>query len=118
MVCMQTDLHREQPLSQLLLNWLPSWAMRKPSTKVAMVHLETRDVSGRLKISAVQQLVTALRMQGIAEEDEHMLSSLESLVMAGEIQFPDFIGRVQNLFPRILDDLDVSLRMKVASLMV
>ena len=56
-------------------------------------------------------------MQGIDDESTAMLGLLESLALAGEISFRDYIGRVQNLFPRVLDDIDVSLRMKVASLM-
>lgn len=114
---MHTDLPREQPLHQLLLGWLP-WPTRKPTTRLVAVTLEPVDVTGRMKAGTVQQLVTSLRMQGIAEEDDHMLRSLESLVMAGEISFADFIGRIHNLFPRVIDELDVSMRMKVASLMV
>jgi hypothetical protein len=114
---MYTDLHRPQPLHQLLLGWLP-WPSRKPSTRVVAVSLEPVDVAERMKAGTVQQLVTSLRMQGIAGEDDHMLSSLESLVIAGEIEFSDFIGRIQNLFPRAIEDLDVSMRMKIASLMI
>lgn len=63
----------------------------------------------------VQQLTTSMRMHGIAGDDEVMLTSLESMVQAGEISFTDFIGRIQNLFPKTLDALDVSLRMKIAA---
>lgn len=62
----------------------------------------------------VQQLTTAMRMHGIDGEDETMLASLEAMALAGEISFDDFIVRMQNLFPRTLDALDASLRMKIA----
>lgn len=113
---MYTDLQQQQPLHQLIFGWFP-WP-RKPTTRVVAITLEPVDVTGRMKASTVQQLVTSMRMQGIAGEDDHMLTSLETLVIAGEISFSDFIGRIQNLFPRAVDGLDVSMRMKIASLMM
>lgn len=65
---------------------------------------------------AVQHLAIALRMQGIDEEHDSMLSTLEGLALAGEIDFNDYVVRVSNLFPRSVELLDVTLRMKIASL--
>jgi hypothetical protein len=39
-----------------------------------------------------------------------MLQVLENLVIAGEITFPGFMLRVQNLFPDVFDKIDASLR--------
>jgi hypothetical protein len=75
-------------------------------------------VNERAREMTIVQLATSLRLQGIDEEANAMLGLLESLVQAGEISFRDFIGRIQNLFPRLLDSVDVSLRMKVAALML
>ncbi len=69
----------------------------------------------KMQASTVQQLTTSMRMHGIAGDDDTLLTSLESMVLAGEISFHDFIGRIQNLFPKMLDALDVTLRMKIAS---
>jgi len=73
---------------------------------------------GAIEAATVKQLATALRMNGIEGDDDTLLSSLEHMALAGEVSFEDFIGRVQNLFPRVLDQLDVSLRMKVAALVL
>lgn len=75
-------------------------------------------LSERMKIAAAAQLATALRMQGMNEKSAAMLDLLESLAESGEINFRDYIGRIQNLFPRILDQVDVTLRMKIVSLLV
>ena len=76
------------------------------------------DFDSKVQALTVQQLATSLRMHGIEGEDEVLLSSLESMVLAGEISFRDFIGRLQNLFPKTLDALDVTLRMKVAARLI
>lgn len=75
-------------------------------------------LNSKMRRLTVTQLATALRMQGIDEEHDSMLSTLEGLAMAGEIEFNDYIGRVTNLFPRTMDTLDVTLRMKIASLLI
>lgn len=72
----------------------------------------------KLQHSTAQQIVTALHMLGINEYEEHMVASLRDMLQAGEMNFTDFIGRLQNLFPKLLDDLDVTLRMKIAAQMV
>lgn len=76
---------------------------------------ESEDLQSKVQQLTVQQLTTSMRMHGIVGDDDVMLSSLESMVLAGEISFTDFIGRIQNLFPKTLDALDVSLRMKIAA---
>lgn len=58
----------------------------------------------------VNQLVTTLRAQKIEGDANTMLTILESLVVAGEIPFPDFMQRVQNLFPHVFDEIDPQLR--------
>jgi hypothetical protein len=117
-----------EPLHQLLLSfgkhWFPWAAARSkdPAPQVHEIRMDERYDLGEtiimeyMRESTVAQLATSLRMQGIDDESNAMLGLLESLALAGEISFRDYIGRVQNLFPRALDDIDVSLRMKVASL--
>ena len=118
-----------EPLHQLLLSfgkhWFP-WASSRSKNPIPQVHSIRMDerydlgetiIMEYMRESTVIQLATSLRMQGIDDESTAMLGLLESLALAGEISFRDYIGRVQNLFPRVLDDIDVSLRMKVASLM-
>lgn len=58
----------------------------------------------------VNQLTTTMRMQGLDAESGNMLYMLESLVIAGEIPFADFMQRVQNLFPHLFDRIDARLR--------
>lgn len=59
----------------------------------------------------VNQLVTTLRKtQQLDAESNTMLNVLESLVVAGEIPFTDFMQRVQNLFPHVFDQIDAQLR--------
>ena len=58
----------------------------------------------------VNQLAVTLRTQGLDEESKTMLNVLESLVIAGEIPFSDFMQRVQNLFPHVFDQIDANLR--------
>jgi hypothetical protein len=78
------------------------------------------DAALQIKIRelTIKQMATTLRMQHEDSEDLTMLASLESLALAGEINFMDYVGRVQNLFPMAMESFDVSLRMKVASLMM
>lgn len=72
-------------------------------------------LQSKIEALTVQQLTTSMRMQGITPDEETLLGSLEGMVQAGEISFQDFIGRIQNLFPKTLDAMDVSLRMKIAA---
>lgn len=72
----------------------------------------------KVQALTVQQVTTSLRMQGVAGDDDTMLTSLETMALAGEIPFSDFIGRVQNLFPRAIESLDVPLRMKISALLL
>lgn len=59
----------------------------------------------------VNQLVSTLRAtEQINGEACTMLTVLESLVVAGEISFNDFMQRVQNLFPHVFDEIDPELR--------
>jgi hypothetical protein len=58
----------------------------------------------------VHELVGALKQHSLAQDDQVMLSTLESLVMAGEITLYGFLLRLQNLFPEIFDQLDPKLR--------
>lgn len=57
----------------------------------------------------VKQLCAVIRQHGIEGESETMLGMLESLVIAGEIALPDFMERVQNLFPHIFTRIDRAL---------
>lgn len=67
----------------------------------------------------VNQLVTTLRgTQQITGEAATMLGVLESLVIAGEIPFVDFMQRVQNLFPDVFDKVDASLRENLLRMLV
>lgn len=75
-------------------------------------------LSSKVQAVAVQQLTTAMRMRGLRPGDETLLDSLQQMMLAGEISFADFIGRIENLFPKMLDALDVSLRMKIAALVM
>lgn len=117
-------------MHQLLLkagkSWL-QWSGPKPTAPGLRVHsassasrydLGEALVVERVRAVAISQLAKSLRMQGAEGEAETMLTSLESLASAGEITFRDYIGRVQNLFPNALNQIDVPLRMKIASLMV
>jgi hypothetical protein len=65
----------------------------------------------------VNQLVTILLNQGLDGESKAMLGLLESLVVAGEIPFTDFMQRVQNLFPHVFDMIDASLRESLLGLL-
>ena len=59
----------------------------------------------------VNQLVTTLRAtKQMDAESSSMLTMLESLAIAGEIPFPDFMQRVQNLFPHVFNEIAPALR--------
>ena len=55
------------------------------------------------------------RLQGIDDEAMTMLNMLETLVIAGEIPFPDFMGRMQNLFPEAFNQMDPALLAKLST---
>jgi|GEM_PF-3471117 len=116
-----------EPLHQVLLNFGKGLLQRplvknRPTDIVTDIMLvqqaNNAALHARLQELTVKQVVTTLRMRHEDSEDLIMLHSLESLVMAGEINFHDFIGRAQNLFPKAMENLDVSLRMKIASLII
>lgn len=64
----------------------------------------------------VNQLCGVIRQQGIDPEAETMLGMLESIVIAGEIALPDFMERVQNLFPHIFARIDRELIKKLTEI--
>ncbi|PZP85019.1 MAG: hypothetical protein DI582_07210 [Azospirillum brasilense] len=113
-----------QPLHEILWtlgkSWLSSPQRVQEEQQRAVQPLAFDDAAYRANVerTTVNQLVMSMRMQGIAGEEDTMLSSLAEMATQGEIAFSDFIGRVQNLFPRTLDALDVTLRMKIASLVL
>lgn len=73
------------------------------------------DVIFKLRVS---QLVGTLRSRPMPRESETMLGMLESLVVAGEIPFSDFMQRVQNLFPDVFDAIEPDLRARLMSMLV
>lgn len=114
-----------EPLHQLLLGFGKGLWQRplvKPTDVAAdMLRMQQADnatLQRRVEEMTIQQMVIVLRMQHPEAEELIMLHSLESLVKAGEIEFRDFVGRVQNLFPLAIENMDVPLRMKIASLML
>jgi hypothetical protein len=113
-----TTLH--ETLKSLGKSWLLGSHATRQKQDGYQTHKPYEDyaLTDKMQAMTVQQITTSLRMQGVAGDDDSMLASLETLVLAGEIPFNDFIGRVQNLFPKALDRLDVTLRMKIASQML
>lgn len=111
------------PLHAVLWSLGKSWlhgssAKRETSrdAQPARMHSDDPAAFAKARHLAVQHLAIALRMQGIDEEHDSMLTTLESLALAGEIDFNDYVVRVSNLFPRSMEMLDVTLRMKIAGL--
>lgn len=106
------------PLHEILFSWgrrLWSAPVSTPKLVVSSVRDEG-SLRQQMQKATVQQLATAMRLNGIEGEEDVMLSSLESLALANEISFVEYAGRVQNLFAKTFAKLDVTLRMKVASL--
>lgn len=67
----------------------------------------------------VNQLVTTLKNTNqVTGEAATMLTMLESLVVAGEIPFVDFMQRVQNLFPDVFDHIDPQLKDNLLRMLV
>ncbi len=76
----------------------------------------TNDIIGDLIFKlTVNQLATSIRLRGIDDESMTMLGMLESLVIAGEIEFTDFMRRIQNLFSDVMDQIDPALIEKLSS---
>lgn len=106
------------PLHEILFSWskrLWQGPVVTPKQVVSSVRDEG-SLQHHLEKTTVQQLATAMRMNGIEGEDDVMLSSLENLALAGEISFSEYSNRVQNLFARTFARLDVTLRMKVSAM--
>ncbi len=124
-----TDSQEVAPesLHQALLTfgrqWLP-WGKKEPRSQVREVQVDgfydlgAELLTERNQEVTARQLATALRMQGIDDESAAMLELLESLILAGEISFGDYINRIQHLFPHVLDRMDASLRVKISALMI
>lgn len=89
-----------------------------PSAKVSLVKDEG-SLAEQMHTHTAHQLATALRMQGqLNEHEEIILMSLESLLISGEVTPVEFAIRAQNLFSRPFEWLDVTLRMKVAAMVL
>ena len=118
----EAPLPGSQPLHELLWaigkSWIASPQRLREEAQQPPEPFDDAVYRATTERTTVQQVVTALRMQGVEGEESTMLGSLAEMVSAGEIPFADFIGRVQNLFPRAIDALDVALRMKIASLVL
>ncbi len=99
--------HKEpfEPASQKLALGIPAQAL---GDDAELSDCLMGDVIFKLRVN---QLVTTLRAtQQLDAESNTMLTVLESLVVAGEIPFSDFIQRVQNLFPHVFDEIAPELR--------
>lgn len=96
-----------QMMSQEMLSAIELLAFQKPE-----------DLERRAREITVKQLGLHLRMQLPEAEEVTMLNSLETLVLAGEIGYAEFVDRVQNLFPAAMVRLENSLRMKIAALVL
>lgn len=108
------------PLHAILFAWgrrLWTAPVATPKFVVSNVRDEGSLTQQMQKIT-VQQLATSLRMHGIEGEDDTLLSSLESMALAGEMTFEEFATRVKNLYPKTFEHLDVTLRMKIAAMIV
>lgn len=88
------------------------------SAQELLNYQDEKALEKRVREMTIKQLATTLRMQAEENGTITMLNSLESLVLAGEIPSQDFIRRVSNLLPEAMDALDISMRMKVAALMM
>ncbi len=123
-----TKEHSVEPLHQVLLSFgkgLWQRPLLKPrsesDTAEQMLLVQNTDnaaMRAKVRELTIKQVATTLRMQHDDWEEQAIVGSLESLVLAGEISFADYIGRLQNLYPKAMAGIDVPLRMKVASLML
>ena len=103
-------------------NFWSDYAVEMPQLRIMSVAYHERCEFGGGIMSdiifklTVNQLATSIRLQGIDDESMAMLNMLESLVIAGEIPFPDFMGRMQNLFSDTFDKMDPTLLAKLSAL--
>ena len=92
-----------------------------PNPRISAIALHercgfTNDIMGDLIFKlTVNQLSTSIRLHGIDDEATTMLGMLESLVIAGEIEFADFMRRIQNLFAEVMDQIDPTLLTKLSA---
>jgi hypothetical protein len=126
----QLPVPNNSPLHSILLSFGKGLLKRSAPPVTLPLQLESITTSELLSYTdvgllekrarelTVKQLATLLRMSAEESDDISMLNSLESLVLAGEISPSDFIGRMQNLFPRAMGSLDISMQMKVAALLL
>ena len=126
----KTPVANNAPLHSILLSFGKGLLQRNTKQNASNIQLETLTASELMQYQSVgalekrareltvKQLATILRMNAEESDDVSMLNSLESLVLAGEITASDFIGRMQNLFPRAMGALDISMQMKVAALVL
>lgn len=107
------------PLHAILFGWgRRLWGAPEAATPKLVVS-QVRDegsLTQQMQKLTAQQLATSLRMHGL--EDDTLLSQLESMALAGELSFEEFATRVKNLYPRTFESLDVTLRMKIAAMLV
>src|SRR4051812_28058332 len=98
-----------------MANFWSRYAVEMPSQQVTTIQSHERcEFAGNIMSDlifklTVNQLATSIRLQGIDDESMTMLNMLESLVIAGEIAFADFMRRMENLFPDALDKMDPAL---------
>lgn len=106
------------PLHEMLFSWgRRLWSAPVPSPKLVVSHVRDEgSLTTQMQKLTAQQLATSLRMHGL--EDDTLLAQLETMALAGELSFEEFATRVKNLYPRTFEDLDVSLRMKIAAMLV
>lgn len=116
-----SELHQPQdivPLHEIIFAWGRRFWSPAPSGPRYVVS-QVRDegsLTQQMQKLTVQQLATSLRMHGL--EDDVLLGQLESMALAGELSFGEFATRVKNLYPRTFEDMDVTLRMKIAAMLV
>ena len=102
-------------------NFWSRYAVEMPSRQVTAIKFHERCEFGGgimkdliFKLT-VNQLTTSIRLHGIDDEAMTMLNMLETLVIAGEIPFPDFMRRMENLFPDTFNQMDPALFAKLSS---
>ena len=102
-------------------NFWSRYEVEMPSKQVTTIQFHERcEFAGSIMTDlifklTVNQLATSIRLQGIDDESMAMLNMLETLVIAGEIPFPDFMGRMQNLFPEAFNRMDPALLAKLSA---
>lgn len=106
------------PLHAILFAWgRRLWTTPTPTPRLKVSHVRDEgSLTQQMQNLTVQQLATSMRMHGV--EDDVLLSSLEHMALAGEVSFEEFATRVKNLYPKTFEHLDVTLRMKIAAMIV